>query len=290
MLHLESQPLSLDARRGSRGTLRLLRRILTRCRLSWSTYLLSHLTTLAGCITYSNNLSTPCTSPSPTGSFPILTNVNDRYTASYDNASPLDKQAIFAKANNAILAFRRQIDKRLYISRSMTPHKTQVVFWISYYSVIINLQRPLLNPSDPGMVHNIPAAFRSATTSALAVTRLLKGLQASDEVKYLPPFVIYHVFRTALVHGLNIIAVEEMGGQRISTGNFWACFRVLGELSGIWKELCEGAMPFVLMATRGWGFQEEIGSMQEEANAEDDEDFEFGMDMNDVFTGSLIQM
>ncbi|UKZ48641.1 hypothetical protein TrVGV298_002870 [Trichoderma virens] len=126
------------------------------------------------------------------------------------------------------------------------------------------------------MTDNIPTAFRSATASAMAITRMLKGLQATDEIKYLPPFIIYHVFRAALVHGLNLIAAEEAGGQRMSSGNFWSCFRVLGELSGIWKELSEGTMPFVLLATRGWGLQEEATGVADEKDEEED-DYEAGI-------------
>lgn len=116
----------------------------------------------------------------------------------------------------------------------------------------------------------------------MAISRLLKGVQASDEIKHFPPFIIYHVFRAALIHGLNIVDAEETGGQRVSSGNFWACVRVLGELSGVWKELSEGVMPFVLMATRGWGFQEEVlrGVEKAEAEAEaedDDDDYETGI-------------
>lgn len=187
-----------------------------------------------------------------------------------------------------MLALRKQIDRRLYISRNSKPRRVQVVFWITYHSILINLHRPVLDPQDADMAHNIPSALRSATASAMAVTRLLKGLQASssppggEEVKLLPPFMIYHVFRAALVHGLNLIAAEEAaGGQRMSSGNFWTCFRVLGELSGVWKELSEGAMPFVLMATRGWGFQEEVMGVNKAADEDDDDDddcFEAGID------------
>ncbi|UKZ75175.1 hypothetical protein TrVFT333_002851 [Trichoderma virens FT-333] len=187
-----------------------------------------------------------------------------------------EKQAIFAKANNAMLALRKKIDRRLYISRNVKPNRVQVVFWITYHSILINLYRPILNPKDPGMTDNIPTAFRSATASAMAITRMLKGLQATDEIKYLPPFIIYHVFRAALVHGLNLIAAEEAGGQRMSSGNFWSCFRVLGELSGIWKELSEGTMPFVLLATRGWGLQEEATGVADEKDEEED-DYEAGI-------------
>ncbi|KAL6815574.1 cytochrome P450 [Trichoderma sp. SZMC 28013] len=194
----------------------------------------------------------------------------DRYTPNFQQRPAAEKQAVFAKANNEMLALRKKIDRRLYISRNVKPDRVQVVFWITYHSILINLYRPILNPKDPGMVHNIPTAFRSSTASAMAITRLLKSLQASDEIKYLPPFIIYHVFRAALVHGLNLINAEEAGGQRMSSGNFWSCFRVLGELSGIWKELSEGTMPFVLMATRGWGFQEEVGGTEEEDEEEDD--------------------
>ncbi|KAL7799642.1 cytochrome P450 [Trichoderma afarasin] len=194
----------------------------------------------------------------------------DRYSPNFQQRPATEKQAIFAKANNEMLALRKKIDRRLYISRNVKPDRVQVVFWITYHSILINLYRPVLNPKDPGMVHNIPTAFRSSTASAMAITRLLKSLQASDEIKYLPPFIIYHVFRAALVHGLNLINAEEAGGQRMSSGNFWSCFRVLGELSGIWKELSEGTMPFVLMATRGWGFQEEVGGTEEEDEEEDD--------------------
>ncbi|KAL5091766.1 hypothetical protein Trisim1_002580 [Trichoderma cf. simile WF8] len=192
------------------------------------------------------------------------------YSPNFQQRPAAEKQAIFAKANNEMLALRKKIDRRLYISRNVKPDRAQVVFWITYHSILINLYRPVLNPKDPGMVHNIPTAFRSSTASAMAITRLLKSLQASDEIKYLPPFIIYHVFRAALVHGLNLINAEEAGGQRMSSGNFWSCFRVLGELSGIWKELSEGTMPFVLMATRGWGFQEEVGGTEEDDEEEDD--------------------
>ncbi|KAL7789971.1 hypothetical protein V8C37DRAFT_187071 [Trichoderma ceciliae] len=210
------------------------------------------------------------------------------YTASFDSSSSLEKQAVFARANNAMLAFRKQIDRRLYVSRNVKPHRTQVAFWISYHSTLINLQRPLLNPSDPSMAHIIPTAFRSATASAMAITRLVKGLQASDEFKHSPPFIVLHIFRATLVHGLNSIAVEEMGGQRTSSGSFWACFRALGELGGVWKELCERAMPFVLMATRDWGFQGEVMVVTEGADAEEDEeDYEIGMDMIDEPFGDV---
>ncbi|KAL7939871.1 cytochrome P450 [Trichoderma chlorosporum] len=203
----------------------------------------------------------------------------DRYHPNFQQRPAPEKQAIFAKANSAMLTLRKKIDRRLYISRNVKPHRVQVVFWITYHSILINLYRPVLNPKDPGMVDSIPTAFRSSTASAMAISRLLKGLQASDEIKYLPPFLIYHVFRAALVHGLNLIAAEESGGQRGSSGNFWSCFRVFGELGGTWKELSDGTMPFVLMATRGWGFQEEfMDKLEEEAEEEDD----YGTGINDL--------
>lgn len=222
--------------------------------------------------------------------------MNDRYTSSFDSASSAEKQAMFARANNEMLKFRKQIDKRLYISRNTKPHRVQVVFWISYHSVLTNLQRPFLNPFDPGMAHNVPAAFRSATASAMAISRLLRALQATDEVKYMPPFVIQHILRCALVHGLSLLAVEESGGQRVSSGNFWFCFRVLGELSMVWKELSEGTTPFALMAARSWGFKGEALPEMEEADNEiysvDDgysgiEDSGTGLDMADDFFGVM---
>ncbi|PTB40907.1 hypothetical protein M441DRAFT_80350 [Trichoderma asperellum CBS 433.97] len=213
------------------------------------------------------------------------------YTAGFDSASSAEKQAIFAKANSEMLKFRKQIDKRLYISRSTKAHRVQVVFWISYHSVLTNLQRPLLNPFDPSMAHNIPAVFRSSIASATAIARLLRALQATDEIKYLPPFAVQHILRCALVHGLNCLAIEESGGQRASSGNFWLCFRVLGELSIVWKELSEGTMPFALMATRNWGFQQDVVSGIGEADKEkysaddgyDDVDYGTGLGMSDDF-------
>ncbi|KAL7926179.1 hypothetical protein ACQKWADRAFT_281968 [Trichoderma austrokoningii] len=212
------------------------------------------------------------------------------YTTNFDSASSAEKQAMYARASSEMLKFRKQIDKRLYISRSAKPHRVQVVFWISYHSVVTNLQRPFLNPFDPGMVHNVPAAFRSATASAMAISRLLRALQATDEIKYLPPFVVQHVLRCALVHGLSLLAVEESGGQRVSSGNFWFCFRVLGELGIVWKELCEGTTPFALMAARNWGFKGDALPGIEEAYGADDEyngieDFGAGLDMSDDFFG-----
>lgn len=227
---------------------------------------------------------------------PVLINVNGRYTTSFDSASSAEKQAMFARANNEMLKFRKQIDKRLYINRSSKPHRVQVVFWISYHSVLTNLQRPFLNPFDHSMAKNIPAVFRSATASAMAISRLLRALQATDEVKCLPPFVVQHILRCALVHGLSLLAVEELGTQRVSSGNFWLCFRVLGELSIVWKELSEGTTPFALMATRSWGFHGDFVNGMKEADNEkyiaDDEysgieDYGVGLGMSDDFFGTV---
>ncbi|PNP43363.1 hypothetical protein TGAMA5MH_04820 [Trichoderma gamsii] len=218
------------------------------------------------------------------------------YTSSFDSASSAEKQAMYAKANNEMLEFRKRIDKRLYISRSKTPDRVQVVFWISYHSVLTNLQRPFLNPFDPGMVQNVPAVFRSATASAMAISRLLRALQSTDEVKYLPPFIVQHILRCALVHGLGLLAVEESGGQRVSSGNFWFCFRMLGELSMVWKELSEGTTPFALMAARNWGFKGDALPGLEAADNEryigDDgysgiEDYGIELGMSDDFFGVM---
>lgn len=202
---------------------------------------------------------------------------------------------MYARANSEMLKFRKQIDKRLYIGRSTRPHRVQVVFWMSYHSVLTNLRRPFLNPLDPGMIHNIPAVLRSATASAMAISRLLRALQATDQVKYLPPFVVQHILRCALVHGLGLLAVEESGGQRASSGNFWFCFRVLGELGMVWKELSEGTKPFALRATRNWGFNgdalPEIEAYSEKYSADDEyigiEDYGAGLDMSDDIFGSV---
>ncbi|TFB06885.1 Cytochrome P450 709B2 [Trichoderma ghanense] len=143
----------------------------------WSTWQPSPLTTTAGSTTSSSATSTSCTPPTSTTS-----------------PSP-KKQAIDAKASNAMLALRKQIDRRLYISRAVKPHRVQVVFWITYHSILVNLYRPRPGPPrDFDMAHRIPNALRSATASAMAITRLLKGLQASDDIGHLPPFIIYHVF------------------------------------------------------------------------------------------------
>jgi hypothetical protein len=227
---------------------------------------------------------------------PGLTNVNGRYMSSFDSASSAEKQGMFAKANNEMLKFRKQIDKRLYISRSTKPHRVQIVFWISYHSVLINLQRPFLNPFDPSMVQNVPAVFRTAAASAMAISRLLRALHATDDIKYLPPFVVQHILRCVLVHGLSLLAVEESGGQRVSSGNFWFCFRMLGELGMMWKELSEGTTPFALMAARSWGFKGDalpgIDEIDNEKYTEDDgysgiENYEMGLGMGDDFFGVM---
>ncbi|KAK5992336.1 hypothetical protein PT974_05739 [Cladobotryum mycophilum] len=178
--------------------------------------------------------------------------IDPLYLSTFPKLPVAEKQAIAAKANGALLAFRKQIDKRLFVGRNVKPHKTQLVFWISYHCSLIILQRPLMDPDDLGLMAGLPGALRTATAAAHAITRLVKTLQASGDLRTVPHFMIFQVFRAALVHGLNMVFSEEAGGQR-APGNFWVLLRALGELGGTWKELGEIVMPFIHAATRTWG-------------------------------------
>ncbi|KAI8626745.1 hypothetical protein F5Y19DRAFT_466240 [Xylariaceae sp. FL1651] len=171
--------------------------------------------------------------------------------ASYSTVVPPEviDISILAFEHHSLL-FHQQIDKSLYLGAKPRNHPIQVVFWISYYATLINIYRPLLDPDIPDMGHDVHLYFRTATSAARSIVRLIKVLLSADELKNIPPFVGVCVLRTALVHALSMISVE-VGDEQQSKRKFWLCVWALGEYSQYWPNLGNRYMSFLMQTARG---------------------------------------
>ncbi|KAI3318142.1 hypothetical protein HD806DRAFT_325529 [Xylariaceae sp. AK1471] len=180
--------------------------------------------------------------------------VDPLYSSDFQLLQPSEKHVSAAKANNAIISFRKQIDKSLYLGANSQAHTAQVVFWICYHSLIINVHRPLLNPDIADMGRNDLLYLHAATSAANSTTRLLKILRSNGEVRNIPPFAGVCIMRAALVHALSMTFVES-GDERQAKGNFWICLWALGEFSQSWPHLGNALMPFLIQTAQSWGIE-----------------------------------
>ncbi len=176
------------------------------------------------------------------------------YSTDFPSLPLAEKESLYLKAYDALTSLRRDIDPRLYSSRATPPHKTQLVFWISYHAAELHLNRRFLDPDNQTPKH--VSALRAITAAAGSITRLVKTLDVNGELQGTPSFLVYHIIRAGLVHGVNMTAADDRT-RRIATNGFRICLRALRRLVATWPDLAPDCVSFLERTAEAWGFEVE---------------------------------
>ncbi len=201
--------------------------------------------------------------------------INLIYQKDFPSLSQPAKDALFIRAYNALTSLRQEMDPRLLISRTTQPHKTQLVFWISYHTAEISLHRRFLDPTGVSARH--APALRAITAAANSTTRLLRALDAIDALHTAPPFIIYHVMRASLVHGINMTAEDERI-RRSAHVRYHVCLRTMRRLVAAWPRFTSIILDFMFKTSARWGLSigndEGADGASSEEESEDDDTLE----------------
>ncbi|KAI8718595.1 hypothetical protein NCS52_00638800 [Fusarium sp. LHS14.1] len=177
------------------------------------------------------------------------------YTPAFKLLSAAGQKAHLQKATNALEVFRQRLNACVTIETGSTLSTDRVVVWISYHAAVLNLHRPFLHisseykASDPGTSMNL------VTSAAEAISGLLSRLEANNATRTLPPLAIYHIFRAALVHCLNMTSSDVELKSRAKE-NWQICLRALWAMRKIWETSVDTYVNFLHFVARDWGLSD----------------------------------
>lgn len=165
--------------------------------------------------------------------------------------SPAGQEAHLQKATNALAVFRQRLSTCIVVG-THSLSTDNVVVWISYHAAVLNLHRPFLHISHEYKANDSNASMKMVTAAAEAISELLDGLEANNVTATLPPLTIYHIFRAALVHCLNMTSSDVELESR-ARKNWHSCLRALGEMRKIWEASVDAYVNFLHFVARDWG-------------------------------------
>lgn len=162
-----------------------------------------------------------------------------------------DQKAQLRRASEALLAFRQPTNECAHVNTSSRCGTLRTVLWISYHAAIIDLYRPFLDCSWAWEVDSRATPLEALTTASDSITELLERLGTGTEVQNMPPFVIYHILRAALVQCLSMTVLDE---QMKSTARerFQVCLAALSRMKETWKIPGEACINFLFYVRQSW--------------------------------------
>ncbi|KAI8672369.1 hypothetical protein NCS56_00699600 [Fusarium sp. Ph1] len=174
------------------------------------------------------------------------------YTPAFKLLSAVGQEAHLQKATDALAVFRQRLSACVVIGTGSTLSTDKVVVWISYHAAVLNLHRPFLHVSSEYKASDPNTSMNVVTTAAEAISKLLNRLEASNATGTLPPLAIYHIFRAALVHCLNMTSsgVELESRAR---ENWRVCLRALWAMRKIWEASVDVYVNFLHFVAQDWG-------------------------------------
>jgi hypothetical protein len=93
--------------------------------------------------------------------------------------------------------------------------------------------------------------LEALTTASDSIAGLLGRLGTGTEVQNMPPFVIYHILRAALVQCLNMTVVDE-SMKRTARERFQVCLAALTRMKENWKVPGEACINFLIYVGQSW--------------------------------------
>ncbi|RSL70836.1 hypothetical protein CEP54_001535 [Fusarium duplospermum] len=173
------------------------------------------------------------------------------YTSAFKLLSATGQEAHLQKAANALAVFRQRLNTCIVIGTDSLSTDNAVV-WISYHAAVLNLHRPFLHISHEYKASDPSTSMNAVTTAAEAISELLNRLETRNVTGTLPPLVIYHIFRAALVHGLNMTSSDVELESR-ARKNWQSCLRALCEMRKMWGASVDAYVNFLHFVARDWG-------------------------------------
>lgn len=166
--------------------------------------------------------------------------------------SAADQEAHLQKATDALAVFRQRLSACVVIETGSTLSTDKAVVWISYHAAVLNLHRPFLHISSEHKASDPGTSMNLVTAAAEAISELLSRLEANNVTRTLPPLAIYHIFRAALVHCLNMTSSDFELKSRAQE-NWQICLRALWAMRKIWEASVDTYVNFLHFVAQDWG-------------------------------------
>ena len=126
---------------------------------------------------------------------------------------------------------------------------TAVWYHMSYHAAIILISRPLINQShknDAGLF-----ALRSATTSALSITRIIREYRKQKPFLSLAPQVVDFLLVAADRHLLNATTGKTHMGRQAANG-IKCCLEALSEMEQVWHVRAKSSIERIQELAHRW--------------------------------------
>uniref|UniRef100_A0A0B7K377 Transcription factor domain-containing protein n=1 Tax=Bionectria ochroleuca TaxID=29856 RepID=A0A0B7K377_BIOOC len=173
------------------------------------------------------------------------------YMPGFGSLEVEDQKAQLRRASEALIAFRQPTNECTHVNTSTRCSTLRTVLWISYHAAIIDLYRPFLDRSWASQVDSMMTPLEALTTASDSIAGLLGRLGTGTEVQNMPPFVIYHILRAALVQCLNMTVVDE-SMKRTARERFQVCLAALTRMKENWKVPGEACINFLIYVGQSW--------------------------------------
>ncbi|TPX11610.1 uncharacterized protein E0L32_007589 [Thyridium curvatum] len=186
------------------------------------------------------------------------------YAFDFQTRPPAERLSAFCHASSALTLFRSQIDPRLLITRTSTPHTAQLVFWIYYHCAILNLHRPFISPRSAPLLpgHDPASSFTACSAAADAITKLASQLPVNEHTGAIkvPPYIVYCVMRAATVQGINMLGPDARARAKAAS-QYRACRMSLCGMAKTWPVPGLEILEFLQEVMRKWDLHAIMGEL-----------------------------
>ncbi|KAM6528131.1 hypothetical protein FALCPG4_009147 [Fusarium falciforme] len=166
--------------------------------------------------------------------------------------SAVDQEVHLQKATDALAFFLQRLSACVVTGTSSTLSTDKVVVWISYHAAVLNLHRPFLHVSSEYRASDPNTSMNVVTTAAEAISALLNRLETTNATGTLPPLAIYHIFRAALAHCLNMTSSDVELESR-ARENWQICLRALWAMRKTWEASVDVYVNVLHFVAQDWG-------------------------------------
>ncbi|CAD6447342.1 69b32dea-9892-4bed-b426-c5eedf54550c [Sclerotinia trifoliorum] len=155
------------------------------------------------------------------------------YSFQFHELDSQSRNKLFFDARENLSTFYNETNSHLPNHRSAQP-SGMLTFRMTYHTCIILVQRPLLREDPNSALYRM--AVQSSTSSAVAITSLLRDYRKAGYLQIAPFSVVHHVLTAAIMHLLSATSTNGTLRKR-SVHQFRECIEALGQMKFAWKRL-----------------------------------------------------
>ncbi|RAK92863.1 C6 transcription factor [Aspergillus costaricaensis CBS 115574] len=157
------------------------------------------------------------------------------YSFNFSELSSADRSLVLLDARDKLHSFSQNIHPSLQVTTTKHPPPSAIYLHISYHTSYILVHRPYLANAAQSTppIHRL--AFRSVSTAARAIVRLLR-IHAKIHCSFteIPPFIVHSVLTAAVTHLCNTTNTTHSTLRSQATAHFRVCFRALLAMQERW--------------------------------------------------------